>query len=85
MPITRELLHQIFQSRVVHHQHAAGPGIRAKVDGDNRPQAIAAHQHLLTFVQNLFLGTRSRMRRHRGLQHAQARAFFLALDQEERP
>ncbi|MNF15064.1 hypothetical protein D3C80_2175100 [compost metagenome] len=63
-------MYQVFQARVVHHQHAAGPGVGAEVDGQDRTQAIAADQHLLAFAQDLFLRTGLRMSRHRRLQHA---------------
>ena len=82
--ITTEFVDQIFQTRVIHHQHAAGPGIGTEVERDDRPKAVAAHQHLLAFAQNLFFRTRLGMGGDGGLQHAQARAFFLALDQETR-
>ncbi|MNG31484.1 hypothetical protein D3C84_1172990 [compost metagenome] len=53
--ITAKFLDQVLQSRVIHHQHAAGPCIGAEIECDDRIEAVVAHQHLLAFAQNLFV------------------------------
>ena len=80
--IATQFMDQIAQSCVVDHQHPACPGIGAGSEGDNRAKSVTAQQHLLALAKDLFFRVRLRMRRHRRLQHAQARALFLALDQE---
>ncbi|MOA62747.1 hypothetical protein D3C78_1882610 [compost metagenome] len=54
---------QVFQPRVVHHQHAAGPGVGAWVNRQQRAEAVGVHEHLLPLFENLLVrsgfGTRS--------------------------
>ena len=61
--ITPELMHQIAEACVIHHQHPARPGIGAGVERHHRIQTVVADQHLLAFAQDLVLRIGLRMRR----------------------
>ena len=82
--VAAEFLHHIAQAGVVDHQHAARPGIGGGGDGQRRAEAVAAHQHLLAFLEHLFLLQRFGLGAHRRLQHAQARGVVFALDDKPR-